>query len=204
MRVDTFPGLPEEYELFGVTNPRARHNEAEFRDLKGTELSAVQKDYFARQCKGEQAEGEPDIKFGQSDRGFSARYGLSQGVTCRWVANWVDPSSVNNAGRGGRPAAVDQQGMYDFFAAVKEGKKARGKSKTKQKKTLFTASEVNELLNLQFRKSQKRKGHPIDQEDDSVVLSVNTLQKFKKVCSSYFYDVSICMTPTFYLLLDNR
>ena len=184
MRVEEFPDLPPKFSLFGVTNPRAQHNEAEFSDLKGTKLTAEQKNFFARQCKGQQEVGEPDITLGDSNRLFSSRYGLSQGVTCRWVANWVSPYAVNNSGRG-RPTSIDEEGMQAFFAVVKEGKKAPGKSKAKQKKTLYTGPEVNELLNEHFRKSQKRKGHQLDEDDDSIVLCANTLQKLKKVRSTY-------------------
>jgi len=66
MRVEEFPDLSEEFSVFSVKNHRARYNEAEFRDLKGFKLSAAEKNFFARQCKGQQAEGEPDIIFGQS------------------------------------------------------------------------------------------------------------------------------------------
>jgi hypothetical protein len=196
MRVDEFPDLSEEFAVFSVTNRRARHNEAEFRDLRGVSLSAAEKNFFARQCKGQQAEGEPDIKFGQSDRKFAARYNLSQGVTCLWVSNWVNPNAVNND-RGGRPASIDEQGMQDFFATVKEGKKIVGKGKAKQKKTLFLAPEITQIMNSEYRKSQKRKGHQLDVNDDSKVLSANTIQKLKRVRFVYYNVIYIFNTNYF-------
>ena len=200
MRVEEFPDLSEEFSVFSVKNHRARYNEAEFRDLKGFKLSAAEKNFFARQCKGQQAEGEPDIKFGQSDRGFAARYNLSQGVTCLWVANWVNPNAVNNDQRG-RPASIDEQGMQDFFKKIKDGKKVPGKSKAKQKKTLYVAAEVTEILNMEYRKSQKRKGHHLDEDDDSIVLSSNTIQTYKKVRFTY-YEKTFDLFNTNYFITD--
>ena len=132
MRVKEFPDLPLGFEVFGVANPRARHNDAEFQDLKGCTLSVAQKDFFARQCRGLFAEGEPDIRFGNSNRQLAARYGLSQGVTCLWVANYASDHAVNHAGRG-RPDSVDEKGLQDFLATVSKGKQvAGGTSKAKK------------------------------------------------------------------------
>jgi hypothetical protein len=189
MRVGAFPILPPSLHVFGVTNHGARHNEAEFRNLKGTTFTAEQKNYFARVCKGQLLAGEPDIRFGDSNRKLSSRYGLGHGVTSAWISNWVSPNAVNNSGRG-RPASIDEQGMQEFVEAVKAGKKDKSKNKIKERKRLLIGSEITDLLNFHFRKSQKRKGCDIDSDDDDINLSTNTINKLKKVRFAYSYEVS--------------
>ena len=181
MRVIDFPELHPNFSVFAVTNSRARHNEALFSNLKGTILTMEQKDFFARQCIGELLDDESDIKFEDSNRSFSDRYGLSQGTTSGWVANYKNPNAVNQAGKG-RPLSVDEQGLQDVFTAVKAGKKIASKSNKSQKKNLYISNEVTELFNIAHRNTLKRKGHNIDEYDDRVCLSTNTIQKLKKVC----------------------
>jgi hypothetical protein len=181
MRVSDFPELHSKFSVFDVINPRARRNEALFSNLKGVILTKDQKDFFARQCIGEILDDESDIRFEDSNRSLSDRYGLSHGTTSGWVANYKKPNAVNQAGKG-RPLKVDKKGFQDVFAVVKAGKKIAGKSNKSQKKSLYISNEVTELLNIVYRQTLKRKGHNIDEHDERVCLSSNTINKYKKVC----------------------
>lgn len=196
MRVNDFPTLHSEVDVFGVTNPKSRHNEALFRNLKAYKFTSIQKDFYARQATGQLLEGEIDITFGDSARALSIRYGLSNGTTSGWIQKFNSTTAVNNS-RPGRPDAIDEIGLVNFHKVVAEGTVVPGKNKKKQKKSLLTTSEVNGALDDAYNETRKRAGH--DSDDDNM-LSINTLKKYKKVCSViYLFSLLYFTHQTFFV-----
>jgi hypothetical protein len=181
MKPHEFPILPTELNIFAPSNLRATYNDAEFHNLRGYSFTARQKNFFARQNDEEVAKGGViDIRFDCSCRDLEARYQLPHGTVGKWISNWKIGPHVNQDGLQGRRLSVDREGFLDFHKEVECGKITK-KTGRKAKECRFSSLEETSMLNREYRRSKKRKGHIVDSDDETLTVSAKTIKKLKKV-----------------------
>ena len=182
--VKDFPHLSEDFDVFRPTNHRANHNVCEFRVLKGTKLTGVQKDFFAKQCL-KQFDGQPDIIGELSGIQFKKRYSIPGGTVDEWIKR-VKCGLSNIDGGAGRRTVLDEQGMKDAMLVISQGvpEKVGGK---KHKMRLMEDREVNKVFIEQAMKTAQRRGRVVDPDymtkEDGEIFEVcpKVLKSLKKV-----------------------